>query len=62
MLTKTDEQDIQDQVDFKIMPEIKQAIPGIVGWFISRAFPRLNQRIVAAIKELVLFILERHKK
>lgn len=62
MLTKTDEQYIQDQVDFKIMPEIKNAIPGIVGWLISRVFPRLNQRIVAAIKDVVLFILERRAK
>lgn len=62
MLTQQDNADIQDQVDNKIIPDIKKAIPGIIGFLLRTIFPKLNEKIVEAIREVVIIILNRKRK
>jgi hypothetical protein len=52
---------IENEVKVNLMPEIKKAVPGVLGWVIKLIFPKLERKIIDFIIEIVESILSKKK-
>jgi hypothetical protein len=44
------------------MPEIKKAVPGVLGWVLKVVFPKLERKIIDIIIKIVENILIKKKR
>jgi len=52
---------IENEVKVNLMPEIKKAVPGVLGWVIKLIFPKLERKIIDFIIGIVENILNKKK-
>jgi hypothetical protein len=52
---------IEAQVKVNLMPEIKKAVPGVLGWVLRVVFPKLERKIIDFIIQIVEHFLSRKK-
>lgn len=52
---------IEAEVKVNLMPEIKKAVPGVLGWVIKLIFPKLERKIIDFIIGIVENILSKKK-
>jgi hypothetical protein len=52
---------IENEVKVNLMPEIKKAVPGVLGWVLKVVFPKLERKIIDFIIEIVESILSNKK-
>jgi hypothetical protein len=52
---------IENEVKVNLMPEIKKAVPGVLGWVLKVVFPKLERKIIDFIIEIVENILSKKK-
>ena len=52
---------IETEVKVSLMPEIKKAVPGVLGWVIKLIFPKLERKIIDFIIGIVENILNNKK-
>jgi hypothetical protein len=52
---------IEAEVKVNLMPEIKKAVPGVLGWVLKVVFPKLERKIIDFIIEIVENILSKKK-
>jgi hypothetical protein len=52
---------IEAEVKVNLMPEIKKAVPGVLGWVIKLIFPKLERKIIDFIIGIVENILNKKK-
>jgi hypothetical protein len=52
---------IENEVKVNLMPEIKKAVPGVLGWVLKVVFPKLERKIIDFIIEIVESILSKKK-
>jgi|688.fasta_scaffold59182_9 hypothetical protein len=51
---------IENEVKVNLMPEIKKAVPGVLGWVLKVVFPKLERKIIDFIIGIVENILSRY--
>lgn len=49
---------IEMEVKVNLVPEIKAMIPTLIGWILRAIFPKIEQRIITFITNIVEFILQ----
>jgi hypothetical protein len=52
---------IEAEVKVNLMPEIKKAVPGVLGWVLRVVFPKLERKIIDFIIGIVENILSKKK-
>jgi hypothetical protein len=52
---------IENEVKVNLMPEIKKAVPGVLGWVLKVVFPKLERKIIDFIIGIVENILSKKK-
>jgi len=52
---------IENEVKVNLMPEIKKAVPGVLGWVLKVVFPKLERKIIDFIIAIVENILSKKK-
>jgi hypothetical protein len=52
---------IENEIKVNLMPEIKKAVPGVLGWVLKVVFPKLERKIIDFIIEIVENILSKKK-
>jgi phage terminase Nu1 subunit (DNA packaging protein) len=52
---------IETEVKVNLMPEIKKAVPGVLGWVLRLIFPKLERKIIDFIIEIVEHFLSKKK-
>jgi hypothetical protein len=52
---------IETEVKTNLIPEIKKAVPGVLGWVIKIIFPKLERKIIDFIIGIVENILNNKK-
>ena len=52
---------IEAEVKVNLMPEIKKAVPGVLGWVLRVVFPKLERKIIDFIIQIVEHFLSRKK-
>ena len=52
---------IENEVKVNLMPEIKKAVPGVLGWVLKVVFPKLERKIIDFIIGIVEIILSKKK-
>ena len=52
---------IEAEVKVNLMPEIKKAVPGLLGWVLKVVFPKLERKIIDFIIGIVENILSKKK-
>ncbi len=52
---------IENEVKLNLMPEIKKAVPGVLGWVLKVVFPKLERKIIDFIIGIVENILSKKK-
>jgi hypothetical protein len=52
---------IETEVKVNLMPEIKKAVPGVLGWVLKVVFPKLERKIIDFVIGLVEHFLSRKK-
>ena len=52
---------IETEVKVNLMPEIKKAVPGVLGWVLKVVFPKLERKIIDFIIQIVEHFLSRKK-
>ena len=52
---------IETEVKTNLIPEIKKAVPGVLGWVIKIIFPKLERKIIDFIIGIVENILNKKK-
>ena len=52
---------IENEVKVNLMPEIKKAVPGVMGWVLKVVFPKLERKIIHFIIGIVENILSKKK-
>jgi hypothetical protein len=52
---------IENEVKVNLMPEIKKAVPGVLGWVLKVVFPKLERKIIDFIIGIVESILSKKK-
>ena len=52
---------IEAEVKVNLMPEIKKAVPGVLGWVLKVVFPKLERKIIDFIIGIVENILSKKK-
>lgn len=53
---------IETEVKTNLIPEIKKAVPGVLGWVIKLIFPKLERKIIDFIIEIVENFLSKKPK
>ena len=52
---------IETEVKVNLMPEIKKAVPGVLGWVLKVVFPKLERKIIDFVIGLVENIISKKK-
>ena len=52
---------IEAEVKVNLMPEIKKAVPGVLGWVLKVVFPKLERKIIDFIIGMVEHFLSKKK-
>jgi hypothetical protein len=52
---------IENEVKVNLMPEIKKAVPGVLGWVLKVVFPKLERKIIDFSIGIVENILSKKK-
>jgi hypothetical protein len=52
---------IENEVKVNLMPEIKKAVPGVLGWVLKVVFPKLERKIIDFIIGIVENIISKKK-
>jgi hypothetical protein len=52
---------IENEVKVNLMPEIKKAVPGVLGWVLKVVFPKLERKVIDFIIGIVENILSKKK-
>jgi hypothetical protein len=52
---------IEAEVKVNLMPEIKKAVPGVLGWVLKVVFPKLERKIIDFIIQIVEHFLSKKK-
>jgi hypothetical protein len=52
---------IENEVKVNLMPEIKKAVPGVLGWVLKVVFPKLERKIIDFIIEIIENIVSKKK-
>jgi hypothetical protein len=52
---------IETEVKVNLMPEIKKAVPGVLGWVLKVVFPKLERKIIDFIIQIVEHFLSKRK-
>lgn len=52
---------IETEVKVNLMPEIKKSIPTVLGWVLRLVFPKLEQRIITFVVNIVQHFLNKKK-
>ena len=52
---------IENEVKVNLMPEIKKAVPGVLGWVLKVVFPKLERKIIDFIIGIIENILSKKK-
>lgn len=52
---------IETEVKTNLIPEIKKAVPGVLGWVLRLIFPKLERKIIDFIIQIVEHFLSKRK-